>query len=67
MKIFIKNLNPIKTSSSFNSKHVEHESKGDKDKALSIKEYPVTIRPYLAYIINNHKTQGKWKIHQAIQ
>ena len=24
------------------------------------------IRPYLSYIINDHKTQGEWKIHVTI-
>ena len=36
---------------------------GDKDKNLSIREYIDVIRPYLSDIINNHKTQGTWKIH----
>ena len=30
---------------------------------LKITEYINTIRPYLSDIINNHKTQGEWKIH----
>ena len=30
---------------------------------LKIREYINTIRPYLSDIINNHKTQGEWKIH----
>ena len=36
---------------------------GDKDKNLLIKEYIDVIGPYLSDKINNHKTQGKWKIH----
>ena len=36
---------------------------GDKDKNLSIKEYIDVARPYLSDIINNHKAQGKWRIH----
>ena len=41
---------------------MEYESKGDKDKILSIKEYPDMMRPYLSDIINDHKTEGEWKI-----
>ena len=37
----------------------------DKDKSLSIKEYIDVIRPYLSDIINNHKTQGKSRIHSG--
>ena len=52
---------PIITNSAFNSNYIEYESKGDKDKTSSIKEYFNIIRPYLSDIINNHKTQGEWK------
>ena len=41
---------------------MEYESKGDKDKILSVKEYPEMMRPYLSDIINDHKTEGEWKI-----
>ena len=41
---------------------MEYESKGDKDKILSVKEYPDMMRPYLTDIINDHKTEGEWKI-----
>ena len=34
-----------------------------KDKTLSIKEYLNMIRPYLRDIINDHITQGEWKLH----
>ena len=40
----------------------EYESIGDKDKISSIKEYLDMIKPYLSNMINNHKTQGEWKI-----
>ena len=36
-----------------------------KDKNLSIKKYLDRIKPYLSDIINNYKTQGKWKIHSG--
>ena len=52
---------PIIINSAFNSNYIEYESKGDKDKTSSIKEYFNIIRPYLSDIINNHKTQGEWK------
>ena len=35
------------------------------NKTLSIKEYLNMIRPYLKDIINDHKTQGKWKVHSG--
>ena len=34
-----------------------------KDKNLSVEEYLDKIKPYLSDIINNHKTQGTWRIH----
>ena len=37
-----------------------------KTKNISVKEYIDIIRPYLSDIINNHKTQGEWKIHSSI-
>ena len=33
----------IKANDAFNSKYIEYESKGDKDKTLLIKEYDQTI------------------------
>ena len=56
---------PIKTNDCFNSNQIEYESKGDKNKTLSIKEYLNIIRPYLRDIINDHKTQGEWKVHEG--
>ena len=54
---------PKKTASAFNNNYIQYESIADKDKNLSVKEYIDIIRPYLSDIINNHKTQGEWKIH----
>ena len=45
---------------------MEYESKGYKDKILSIKGYLNIIRPYLSDIINDHKTQGEWKIQLSM-
>ena len=53
---------PIKTESAFNGNYIEYESKEDRDKNLSVKEYLDMIRPYLSSMINDHKTQGEWKI-----
>ena len=45
-----------KTNSTFNGNYIEYESKGDKDKNLTRKEYLNMIRPYLSDIIDDHKT-----------
>ena len=50
---------PIKTVNDFNNNYIEFESIGDKEKTLSIK-------PHLINIINDHKTQGEWKIRLTI-
>ena len=54
---------PKKTVNVFNDNYIQYESIGDKDKTQLIKEYLDMIRPYLSDIINDHKTQGKWKIN----
>ena len=45
--------------------YIEYESRGDKNKNLSVKEYLNMIRPYLSDMINHHKTHGKWKFHSG--
>ena len=47
---------PIKITSVFDNEnnYIEYESKGDKNKNLSVKEYLYMIRPYLCYMINDH-------------
>ena len=45
----------------FNDIYIEYESRGDKDKDLSPKEYLDVIRPYLRDMINNHKAPIKLK------
>ena len=42
-----------------------NKSRGDKDKTLSIKEYLSMIKLYLRNIINDHKTQGEWKVYSG--
>ena len=49
-------------ANAFSSKYIQYKSNGDKDNLLSIKEYLDIIKPYLSGIINDHKTQGEWKI-----
>ena len=56
---------PIITKGAFNNSHIQYESKGDKGKNLSIKKYLNMIRPYVNDIINDHKTQRKWRIHSG--
>ena len=56
---------PIITNSAFNKNYIQYESKGNKDKILTINEYLDMIRPYLSDIINVHKTQGEWKIYSG--
>ena len=51
---------PIITKRAFNSSYIQYESKGDKGKNLSIKEYLNMIKPYLG-----DKTQGKWRIRSG--
>ena len=56
---------PKKPVSTFNNNYIQCENMGDKDKNLSIRECIDVIRPYSSDIINNHKTQGEWKIHSG--
>ena len=57
---------PIWTKSAFNGNYIEYESKGDKNKNLSPKEYLDMIRPYLSDMITDYKTQGEWKIQLTL-
>ena len=63
MKIIINQS--IVTNGAFNDNYIQYESKTDKVKNLSIKKYLDIIRPYLRDIINDHKTQEKWRIHSG--
>ena len=56
---------PIITDGAFNNNYIQYESKGNKDKILTPSEYLDVIRPYLSDIINDHKTQGEWRIHSG--
>ena len=48
---------PIKTNGAFND--MEYESRGDKDRNLSLEGYLNIIKPFLEDMINNHKTYGE--------
>ena len=56
---------PIMSRGTFNSSYIQYESKGDKGKSLSIKEYINMIKPYLSDIINDHKTCGLVRYHSG--
>ena len=49
----------------YNSSYIQYESKRDKGKTLSIKEYLNKIKPYLSDIINDHKTRGLVRYHSG--
>ena len=57
---------PIFVKSSFKNYYKYYESRGDKDKKLSVKQYLYKIMPYLSDLINDHKTirneSNEWKI-----
>ena len=56
---------PIIARGAFNSSYIKHESKGDKGKNVSIKEYLSIIKRYLSDIINDHKTRGLVRYHSG--
>ena len=56
---------PIITRSAFNGSYIQYESRGDKGKNLSIKQYLNMIKPYFGDIINSHKTHGLEKYHSG--
>ena len=47
---------PTIVRGAFNSSYIQYESKGDKGKNLSIKEYLNMIKPSLRDIINDHNS-----------
>ena len=54
----------MRTISAFDNKnnYIKYESRGDEGTILSVKEYFDTIRSQLSDMINNHETEGEWKI-----
>ena len=59
---------PLRDISVFGNKnyYIEYESKGDKDKILSVKKYPDMITLYLRDMINDYKSEREWKILLAM-
>ena len=57
---------PVLVKTSFKDDYKYYESRGDKDKKLSVKQYLYKIMPYLNDLINDHKAIrnncNKWKI-----
>ena len=57
---------PILVKTSFKNNYKYYETRGDKDKKLSVKQYLYKIMPYLRDIINDHKNirneSKEWKI-----
>ena len=57
---------PILGKSSFKNNYKYHESRGDKDKQLSVNQYLYMIMPYLSDMINDHKAirneSREWEI-----
>ena len=57
---------PILVEISFKNNYKYYESRGDKDKKLSVKQYLYEIMPYISDLINDHKTfrneSKEWKI-----
>ena len=57
---------PVRIGNAFSSNFIEYKSHGDKDEALSIKDYLDEIKPYLSDIMNDHNTQDEWNIYSTI-
>ena len=58
---------PIIARGAFISSCIQYESKGDKGKNLSIKEYLNMIKSYLSDITNDPKTRGLVRYHSVIK
>ena len=56
------NYKPERIGNAFSRNDVEYKSNENNDKTLSPQDYLDEIKPYLSDIINDHKTQGEWKI-----
>ena len=52
---------PGRAGNFYSNNYIEHESNGDKNKTLSIKEYLDEIKPYLRDMIKNLKKSDTWK------
>ena len=61
---------PTLVKSSFKKNYKYYESRGDKDKRLSVEQYLDMIKPYLSDLINENKaietSSNEWKIQLNI-
>ena len=57
---------PVRVTNFWSNNYTEYESKGDRNRALSVQEYLNKVRPYLKDIINNLKKSDTWKIQLII-
>ena len=57
-----KKIKTVKVNNYQSNSYIEYESKGDKNKTLSVEKHLNKIRPYLKDIINNLKKSDTWKI-----
>ena len=57
---------PVRVGNFWSNNYIGHETNGDRNKTLSVKEYLNKIRPHSKDIINNLKKPKKWKIQLTI-
>ena len=57
---------PVIINGAFSNNNIQHESKGNNDKIVTVDKYLDIIRPYLRDIINDHKIKSEWKIQLTI-
>ena len=57
---------PTRVGHLWNNNHIKHESSGDRNKNLSVKEYLDKIKAYLGYIAINLQKSDTWKIQLTI-
>ena len=53
---------PVRISNLWSKNYIEYKSNGDRNKTLSVDEYPNKVRPHLKDIINNLKKSDILKI-----
>ena len=63
----VEHYKPTEGKSAFDGTYILYESKGDKDNKIATYEYFDIIRPYLKYMIDEHKAKGDWKIQLTMR
>ena len=58
---------PIIVNGAFSNNYIQYESRGNKDKILTVDEYLDIIRPYVRDMISDYKTQSEWKIQLTME